>query len=62
MGGKLVFLPGEVLRGLTASNSESQEVSRGHSTLRVEGRAEPGERKIMMEVDQRSAKICTVLQ
>ena len=55
MGGKLVFLPGEVLRGLTASNSESQEVSRGHSTLRVEGRAEPGERKIMMEVDQRSA-------
>ena len=64
MGGKLLFLPGEVLqtgsreekKSERRSNNELQEVSRGHSTrgkkIQREG---PNNRKSLVKTGRRSA-------
>jgi len=63
MGGKLLFLPGEVLqtgsRGKKSerrSNNELQEVSRGHSTRRKKIQREGlNNRKSLVKTGRRSA-------
>ena len=52
MGGKLLFLPGEVLQTESRekksehrSNNELQEVSRGHSTKEKKGKGEGKKKK-----------------
>ena len=61
MGGKLLFLPGEVLQTESRkkkksehrSNNELQEVSRGHSKkIQREG---PNNRKSLVKIGRRSA-------
>ena len=59
MGGKLLFLPGEVLqtgsrKSESRSNNELQEVSRGHSTLIFFSRAGPHNRKSQVQTGRRS--------
>lgn len=58
MGGKLLFLPGEVLqtgsrKSESRSNNELQEVSRGHSTL-ILSREGPNNRKSQVQTGRRT--------
>ena len=59
MGGKLLFLPGEVLqtgsrKSESRSNNELQEVSGGHSTLIFFSREGPNNRKSQVQTGRRS--------